>query len=456
MLWARSAGDNDEDGGYSVTVDASDNVYVTGYFFSGFIKFDSVTTLFNIGSYDMFIVKYNSSGAVLWAQGAGDNGDDYGRAVITDDFNNVYVAGSFQSHYLNFGATTLINSDASGVTRDSYIVKYDSAGTFQWAVSAGGINEEYSRALAKDASGNIFLAGNFNSQLLVIGTDTLVNAGFYDMFLFKVSQGGNFMWALSAGGTGIDYGNSVAADVLGNVYVSGGFASPVNYFGAATLSNSGIYNMYLVKYNSSGNFDWARKSGGTGSDDGFDVATNHAGGVFVGGYFNSPSLVFGTSTLTNVGNVDVFLVKYDDSGNELWAKSAGGIQEDIGICIATNANDVYIAGYFRSSSIMFSGTLINSGGDDTFIAKIGNVTTGVPEEDFSKLLVYPNPANDWIQIFEKGIESLKIYDISGRLVQSFSMPVPKTIDVRNLENGLYPIAVETRQGIIFNKVIISH
>jgi len=404
----------------------------------------------------MFIVKYDASGTVLWAQSAGEIGDDYGRSIITDDFNNIYVAGSFQSPYVNFGATSLVNSDTTGVTRDMFIVKYDSAGTIKWAVSAGGINEEFARALTKDASGNIFLAGNYNSQLMVIGSDTLVNAGTYDMFLLKVNQAGNFIWSLSGGGTGTDYGNSIAADILGNVYVSGGFASPINYFGTVNLTNSGIFNMYLVKYNPSGNCVWARKSGGTGSDDGYDVSTNHAGDVFVTGYFNSPSLVFGMSTLINAGNTDIFLVKYDDSGTEQWAKSAGGIQEDIGICVTTNATDVYVAGYFRSNSIMFSGTLTNSGGDDVFIAKIGNGVTGIPENNFSKFLLYPNPANEFIQIRDEGIESLKIYDISGRVIQFVLKPVPEKIDVQKLSTGLYTVEVETRQGIIYEKLIISH
>ncbi len=454
VLWARSAGDTDEDGGYSVTVDASDNVYVTGYFFSGFIAFDSFT-LFNLGSYDMFIVKYDSLGSVLWAQSAGDIGDDYGRSVITDDFDNVYVTGSFQSPNLNFGASSLINSDVSGVTRDLYIVKYDSAGTFQWAISAGGTNEEYSRALAMDPSGNICLAGNFNSPLLVIGSDTLVNAGFYDMFLLKINQNGNFIWALSGGGNGIDYGNSIAIDILGNVFVSGGFASQVNYFGPATLLNSGNFNMYLVKYNSSGNYVWARKSGGTGSDDGYDVATDHAGNILVAGYFTSPLLVFGASTLTNNGATDVYVVKYDPIGTELWAKSAGNIQDDIGICVAVNNNDVYVAGYFRSTSINFAATLINSGGDDTFLAKIGEFGTGITEENFSDHGVFPNPAKDYIQVSGENIQTLKIYDISGRLVQSVSMPVPKTIDIRNLPEGIYPIAIETKQGTFYKKVVVT-
>lgn len=71
------------------------------------------------------------------------------------------------------------------------------------------------------------------------------------------------------------------------------------------------------------------------------------------------------------------------------------------------------------------------------------------------LSIYPNPANDYIHVTGDGIESLKIYDISGRLVKSVSSPVPLTIDIRNLPEGMYPVAIETRQGTFYKKVVVS-
>ncbi len=447
VLWAQSAGEAEDDGGYSITIDASDNVYVTGYFVSSLIAFGPFT-LFNLGSYDMFVVKYDSSGAILWAQSAGENGDDYGRSVITDNLNNVYVAGSFQSLNLNFGSVTLTNADSSALTHDMYVVKYDSAGTFQWAISAGGIDEEYTRALDYDGFGNLYLTGNFNSVTLPLGSTTLTNSGFYDMFLVKINSSANFIWARSGGGNDIDYGNSVAVDGAGNIYVSGGFASPVINFGSVPLINSGIFNMYLVKYDSGGNLVWSKKSGGSGTDDGYDVTTDVSGNIFVTGYFTSPSLIFGPSTLTNSGLADVFIVKYNSSGSEIWAKSAGDLNDDLGIAVTSYAADVYIAGYFRSTTINFASMLNNTGGDDSFIAKIGETGTGITDENVSNKFTF-NPtifSNQSTIVFTDYISNAEIIisDAVGKIWRTIKFSGKEyTFEKGSLKPGPYFIKITT-------------
>lgn len=180
------------------------------------------------------------------------------------------------------------------------------------------------------------------------------------------AQSPNWQWAKNAGGASLDYAYSVATDVNGNTYVAGGFQSSSITFGTATLANAGggsVSDMFIVKYDATGNVLWAKSAGGTSADDAYSIITDASGNVYVVGYFQSSSITFGSTTLTNAGAYDMFIVKYDASGNVLWAKSAGGTNHDAANSVITDASgNVYVAGYFQSSSITFgSATLTNVG-----------------------------------------------------------------------------------------------
>lgn len=200
------------------------------------------------------------------------------------------------------------------------------------------------------------------------------------LFLFSLqsfSQAPNWLWAKRTGGTSIDYTNDVAADAFGNSYITGTYSSAPITFGAATLTNSGLSDVFLVKYDAAGNVIWAQKIGNTGSEFGQSVATDAAGNIYIAGAFNSPSIVVGSTTLTSAGSSDVFVAKYDGAGNVLWAQRAGSTGGDGASSIAvTPAGNVYIGGNYTSSSITFGpNTLPNFGYNDAFVAKY--TTSGI-------------------------------------------------------------------------------
>ena len=251
------------------------------------------------------------------------------------------------------------------------------------ARAATGSGQQEGLSIATDASGNVFVTGYFASPTITFGTTTLTNAGQYDIFLVKYDGTGNVLWAKSAGGTGGDEGWSVSTDASGNVFATGVFSSPTITFGTTTLTNAGIAAIFIVKYDGAGNVLWAKSAGGIGGDGGYSVATDVAGNVFATGVFSSPTITFGTTTLTNTsgGYADIFLVKYDGIGNVLWAKNAGGTVDDYGWSAATDVSgNVFVTGYFTSATITFgTTTLINNsfaGMEDIFLVKYdgaGNV-----------------------------------------------------------------------------------
>ncbi|TRZ70083.1 MAG: T9SS C-terminal target domain-containing protein [Bacteroidetes bacterium] len=367
-------------GGSSTATDGSGNVYVMGYIGDPSVTFGTIT-LTNNGGYDMYIVKYDASGNVLWAKSAGGSNNDCGYGIATDGSGNVYVLGDFTSSSITFGTIKLTNA-ASGKT-DMFIVKYDPSGNVVWAKRAGTIHNSGmalshpGHQIVTDGSGNVYVDGSFDTPSVTFGTTTLTNAGTAgsDMFLVRYNANdGSVVWAKSAGGSGNDVGQGIAADGSGNVYVTGHFSSSSLTFGTTKLTNAGSDDIFIVKYDVTGNAIWAASAGGSNSDYSNGITTDGSGNSYVTGGFMSTSISFGETTLNNTvsGKFDMFIVKYGAEGNVLWAKSAGGSANDQGMSISTNGNgNVFVTGGFLSSSITFgTTTLINKGtGCDMFIVK---------------------------------------------------------------------------------------
>ena len=357
-IWAKSSNGNPggiQEGGNSLATDAKGNVFVTGYFNDAFINFGGFT-ITNPGFSGTYLVKYDSIGNITWAKGAGVGANVFvpagifGSSVCTDTSGNVFLTGFFISSSIAFGTDTLT---IAGSNPDIFLVKYDPNGNVLWAKSAGDSLVDQGISVSTDVSGNVFLTGFFFSPTITFGTYTLTNAGGgSDIFLAKYDPNGNLLWAKSAGGSADDIGNSVSADGSGNVFVTGSFQSPSINFGTNVLANAGgsFSDVFIAKYDPSGNVLWAKSAGGSADDIGNSVSADSNGNIFLTGGFKSPSINFGTNVLANAGGgfSDVFITKYDPNGNVLWAKSAGGSADDVGLSISVDPwKNVYLAGFFR-------------------------------------------------------------------------------------------------------------
>jgi hypothetical protein len=378
-LWAKIVGGSQNDEALSIAVSSSGNAIVAGWFESPSITFGT-TTLTNANkaenTSDLFLVKYNTKGNVLWAESTGGANNDEACSVAADASGNSYVAGSYYSSSIMFGSTILTN--ASNDTADIFLSKCDVNGNILWAKSAGGRGYDYANSVAVDASGSTYLAGSFGSPTITFGSLILKNTGSSDMFLTKYSTDGNVLWAKQTGGAGSDAAYSVAVDVSGNIYIAGDFESSSLRFDSTKLTNAGLYDIFLAKYDSSGNELWVKSAGGTGYDYVYSIATDGTGNIYITGIFYSPTITFGSETLKNAGSSDIFLAKYDAAGNMLWVRRAGGAEWDVASSVAVDASgNSYIAGHYRESTIAFgSSSLTNAGFDDIFLAKYdtkGNV-----------------------------------------------------------------------------------
>ncbi|MFX1275097.1 MAG: SBBP repeat-containing protein [Promethearchaeota archaeon] len=232
---------------------------------------------------------------------------------------------------LNISSAALNSSNRFIDVSTAQINQYVSDLNITW----GGDNEDYSRAITLDNSGNIYITGDTTS----------FGAGNYDVFTAKYDNSGNLLWNTTWGGSSVETGRGIALDQLGNVYITGETSS----FGA------GSWDAFIVKYDNSGNFQWEITWGGVSQDEAYDIISDNLGNVFITGRTQS----FGA------GENDVFIVKFDNSSNFLWNKTWGGINSEIGKRIdSDDFGNIYITGDTRS---------FGAGDWDAFIVKYNNL-----------------------------------------------------------------------------------
>jgi Beta-propeller repeat len=256
------------------------------------------------GNNDAFVAKYSANGVVSWVKSGGGSGADRASKVTTDASNNVYIGGYFNATAV-FAATPSPISLTSAGSADAFTAKYDVNGNILWAKRAGGTGDDISliQAIAADASGNVFITGAYSGTLTVAPLAAITSAGGLDIVLLKYNSSGVEQWIKSAGGSGSDYGSGIAADALGAVFVTGRF-SGTGFFGTLpSINSAGSEDAFLIKYDSSGGDQWVQKAGGAGSDYGRVVFIAPSGAVFTLGRF-VPTAQFATQSLTT-GNTFV-------------------------------------------------------------------------------------------------------------------------------------------------------
>jgi hypothetical protein len=414
VLWARSAHGDDADGGYSVALDASGNAYVSGFFMSDTITFGSYI-LHSLYDSDVFLVKYDINGNVLWAKQGRGYGEEAGVDVVVDRSGNIYMTGYFYGSSISFESVTLTTN---GIL-DMFLVKYRSNGSVVWAKSGGWCDRLAGNSIGVDSSGNVYVSGSYKESK----TSIPHRAGkreIGDMFLVKYDPDGNIIWKRGVEGTELILGVFVAVDPTGNAYVTGRFETPTVTFGQYTLTNTGHTDIFFVKYDSSGNVIWAKSAGGTNHDAGTSIALDGSGNAFLAGTFSSSTILFDSVTLSTNGYDDLFITKYNANGDVQWAKSAGGTGEEWVYSVGLDAfGDIYLTGSFTSPSLSF-GSYILPGPDDInvyiYLAKLKGSNAGLNDlAEPNNISVYPNPSNNTLTF---GISENKDYRVLIKDIES--------------------------------------
>jgi uncharacterized delta-60 repeat protein len=389
VQWAKTYGGTSYEEAYSVQQTSDGGYIVAGR-----------TISFGAGSDDIFLIKTDASGNIIWAKTYGGTGWDRAYSVQQTSDGGYIVAGWTYS----FGA--------SG---DIFLIKTDANGNIQWAKTYGGAgwNEAYSVQQTSDGG------------YIVAGWTNFFGGGNLDIFLIKTDANGNIQWAKTYGGTSNDWASSVQQTSNGGYIVAGYTYS----FGAGGL------DIFLIKTDANGNIQWAKTYGGTDWDSAYSVQQTSDGGYIVAGMTWS----FGA------GWYDAFLIKTDANGNIgscSIVQNASPTVNTVSPTVTTPSPSVSSPSFTVNtvSPTVTSPTLTVSEPCPLSISESCQITSGII-----------TPYKGGIKVRGSGEFEVKVYNVSGGVVKSVKGKNEVKLD---LSRGVYFVEVISGGKVIREKVVI--
>jgi len=460
VIFRRTYGGTGNDYGYSVRQTADGGYIIVGH-----------TLSFGADSADIYLVKTAADGATSWTKTFGGTGNDYGLAVRQTSNGGYIIAGITFSFGRPDGEVYLIRTNAAGELQwsrtfggsnsdhgcdveqtvdggfivagkygratgydDVFLVKTDSLGDTRWTRTYGGDSSECGWAVQQTEDGGYVVAGNTNS----------LGNGESDAYLLRVDADGDTLWTRTFGGAGFEGAYSVQP-IAGGGYI---LAGETESFGA------GSRDVYLIKTDTNGNALWSKTFGGTDRDDGSSVQPTADGGY----------IIVGSTESYGAGDVDVYLIKTNASGDTLWTRTCGGRDWEIGKSVRQAADGGYIiAGHTES----FGAGLI-----DVYLIKTDSlgISTAVEETKTTptragalSLSCEPNPfaGRTTVRLSPGAIRhsplTLRVYDAQGRLVHSaFEIRASSfPLDMRSMPAGAYFIRCDAAGEHATTRIILQ-
>lgn len=370
-IWAKAVGGTGDENTASIALDSNGNINGTGNF-RKLVDFDpsgATQNLESIGDFDIFISKYTSSGTFLNAGVIGGyptgNFAENENKVTLGPTETIYVAGVF-SNIVDFDPSPAkANLTALG-KKDIFIAKYTPTGNYSWAKSLGGIDSQSMSltAVTVDTNDNVYISGYFfdtvdfdpSTATVMITADMYGNS-----FVAKYDPAGNYLWAkLIRRPVGdvltLNLIKSIATDANGNVYISGYFEESLDFDpspATAIRTSTQLYDIFMAKYDSNGNYLWANAIGGNWYDQANAMCLNSNGDIYIAGPFASivdfdPSA--GTAILDGGGQNNMYFAKYNSNGGFLWVKSVMGLDwANFTTISLNNNNQIYLSGEIYGS-----------------------------------------------------------------------------------------------------------
>lgn len=254
FLWAKSYGGPGYDRGNAITTDSYGNIFVTGYF-SQTVNFDSGSAAFTVdskGLEDVCVLKLNSKGEFEWVKAMGGSGYDNGNSIATDAYGNVIIVGSFRNS-VDFDPGTqglILNSNGN---TDGFVQKLNTYGNLIWAKTIGGTGADVCYSVAIDLDANIIVSGSYEGSMEIFETGAnpeITSNGEKDIFIEKLDDKGDAIWAASMGKTMDDESFAVTTDVLGNPHTTGYFNAKVDFdpnSDIMELTSLGLSDVFIQK-----------------------------------------------------------------------------------------------------------------------------------------------------------------------------------------------------------------
>lgn len=474
LIWAKALGGIGADEITSMELDDDGNIYVAGYFeqmadFGG-------GTLTSIGTYDLFVAKFDGSGQHIWSKRFGGTDESTQIFFSVDSAGrNIAISGYF-SNSLDLGTGTLT---AQG-SNSPFVALLDSNGDAIWSYTFGGSGSDRATAIYLSNAGDIYLAGITNGTNVDLdpgpGTFNISSFGSSDIYLIRYDITGTFHSAFSLEGEGGDIIFAIAVTDNNELYLTGYTngdsidvdpdpTNSVYLYGDTTISF--VQDILVTKYDLSYNYLWSLRMGKRASDSGRKIKVDNMGNVLLSGslcdsqidFDPGPATYYLSGDTTNLTNNSWFLAQYDPNGNFIGAFM---FEDSLNINSLYLNNDgrVWVCGNFRSPVIdLDPGTgvsnITNNGNTDAFLAAyFYQFNLGVSELQSKKISFYPNPCHDILKtdlIYKNQI--VRIYNSMGALVKEERLGMNGTINIKDLNSGIFTLTVYDDSTISSIKVI---
>jgi parallel beta-helix repeat protein len=284
--WNTFYGSSDYDEGYGIARDGSGNVYITGPSGATWSGPAGESPLHAYtGNRDIFVLKLDGSGAYQWHTFYGSSDYDEGYGIATDGSGNVYITGSGYATWNGPAQQAPLNAYTGN--RDIFVLKLDGSGAYQWHTFYGSSGSNYSYGIATHGSGNVYVTGESSATWNGPAQQSPLNpyTGDHDIFVLKLNSSGAYQFHTFYGSSSDDYGYCIATDGSGNVYVTGG--SYASWNGPAQQSPLNAYtvngDILVLKLDSNGSYQWHTFYGSSSDDYGYGFAMDGSGNIYVMG-----------------------------------------------------------------------------------------------------------------------------------------------------------------------------
>ncbi|MCS6991922.1 MAG: T9SS type A sorting domain-containing protein [Chitinophagales bacterium] len=380
----------------------------------------------NHGDFDVWIIKLDAAGNVLWKKCYGGPGyEDFGSLVLTADGGFAFCAG-----------TTSNSGQVSGNfgSSDFWVVKADSAGNIQWAKCFGGSGYEKAFSLTATSDGGLAICGFTSSQDgQVIGN----HSSDFDGWVVRLDDKGKTKWTRCYGGTLFETLYSITELKDGSLMLTG-YASSSD---GDLTGNYGGDDGWLLRIAADGQILWSKNIGGT-ADESLSKAIQTADGTIIATGYSRSS---GGDVPANYGDWDCWLVLTDTAGNLLHSKNFGGLLADVCYDVAVAADGgLALMGYTASVDTFFdvSG---NHGKKDFWLVKLSSLTAVPAFPGKAAVILEPNPAHHYVTIrlpTHHGRTQIRLYDLLGRvLIEETTHQSVHLLLLKTLPSGLYQLSV---------------
>lgn len=431
---------------------------------------DTIFNGWTLKNTEIFVLCVDTAGNYRWGVPVGHRGGDFLGGLEGDPSGSILVSGSFRVDFaiLDFDETD--TTIKSGGIDDIFLLRKDSTDNHHWITAGKSKQRDVANDMTVVGDTLVYITGYITDSAWFSDSSVLATSrGIKDIFIAKYDTSGALRWVISEGGIEDDFGNSITSDPSGNIYVAGTFDSSMTFMGT-NYDAAGLLDAYVAKISPAGTLVWLKTFGGS-QFDGIKHVRYNNGKLVITGFFQGDATFGSiTLSSSDLYDQDLYVAALDNAGDVVWATSCGGVNLEQGNAVEPASDGhVYCVGSFLGTSHFGQTTFDSFGSDDAVLLRFdatGRVGTD-PRASGLQLSVFPNPARDHVMIDLTTEESCEVQirftDLQGREMMPTGISGSRMagnhifeVNSSSLPAGMYLVQVMAGEHREVRKLVIHH